>query len=67
MFQRVVFGLIVSLGLFFVTDVKAEKWVRSDGHVAHNRLAPVVMHRAFPPYLGVHVYEGRGNATRRGR
>lgn len=29
--------------------------------VAHTRLAPVVVHKAFPPYgLGVHVYSGRG-------
>lgn len=67
MFSRVVFGFVVCLGMLFVSDVKAEKWVRSDGHIAHNRLAPVIMHRAFPPYLGVHVYEGRGNTTRRGR
>lgn len=29
--------------------------------VAHTRRAPVVVHKAFPPYgLGVHVYSGRG-------
>jgi hypothetical protein len=28
--------------------------------VAHTRLAPVVMHRALPPFKGEHVYAGRG-------
>jgi hypothetical protein len=32
--------------------------------VAHKRLAPVVVHKAFPPYgLGIHVYSGRGAAA----
>lgn len=31
--------------------------------VAHTRRAPVVVHKAFPPYgLGVHVYSGRNAA-----
>lgn len=31
--------------------------------VAHTRRAPVVVHKAFPPYgLGVHVYSGRDAA-----
>lgn len=29
------------------------------GHVVHSRRAPVVLHRAVPPFKGVHVYEGR--------
>ena len=28
--------------------------------VAHTRLAPVIMHRALPPFKGQHVYAGRG-------
>jgi len=27
--------------------------------VVHSRLAPVVMHRALPPFKGQHVYQGR--------
>jgi hypothetical protein len=27
--------------------------------VVHTRLAPVLLHRAVPPYLGKHVYQGR--------
>ncbi len=36
--------------------------VRSSGqdYVAHTRRAPVVMHRALPPFKGQHVYAGRG-------
>jgi hypothetical protein len=36
--------------------------VRNAGkeYVAHTRLAPVIMHRALPPFKGQHVYAGRG-------
>jgi hypothetical protein len=36
--------------------------VRNGGkeQVAHTRLAPVIMHRALPPFKGQHVYAGRG-------
>lgn len=29
------------------------------GSVVHSRRAPVVMHRALPPFRGQHVYAGR--------
>lgn len=32
----------------------------SRDYVAHTRMAPVVMHRALPPFKGQHVYAGRG-------
>jgi serine/threonine protein kinase len=28
-------------------------------YVAHTRLAPVVVHRALPPFKGEHIYAGR--------
>ena len=36
--------------------------VRNGGkeQIAHTRLAPVIMHRALPPFKGQHVYAGRG-------
>ena len=36
--------------------------VNHGGHeqVAHTRLAPVLVHRALPPFKGEHVYAGRG-------
>ena len=35
--------------------------VRNGGkdYVVHTRVAPVLMHRALPPFKGQHVYEGR--------
>jgi hypothetical protein len=30
-----------------------------NGQVVHSRRAPVIMHRAVPPFRGVHVYGGR--------
>ncbi|ADB16677.1 hypothetical protein Psta_2003 [Pirellula staleyi DSM 6068] len=34
-----------------------QQYVSGNGQVVHTRLAPVVMHRAFPPYGGVHVHQ----------
>lgn len=31
----------------------------SGGNVVHSRRAPVAMHRALPPFHGVHVYGGK--------
>jgi len=28
-------------------------------YVVHTRVAPVLMHRALPPFKGQHVYSGR--------
>lgn len=42
----------------------AKKGADGKAHVAHTRLAPVLMHRAFPPYTGIHVYERGGNDSR---
>lgn len=33
--------------------------VNGEHKVVHSRLAPVVVHRAFPPFKGQHVYQGR--------
>jgi hypothetical protein len=33
--------------------------VSADGHVVHSRRAGVILHRAVPPFRGVHVYQGR--------
>jgi hypothetical protein len=42
----------------------AKKGADGKAHVAHTRLAPVLMHRAFPPYTGIHVYERGGSENR---
>ena len=51
----------VLLGSFaLVQPACAEKWadVGPDGkdHVYHTRAAPVVVHKVFPPYTGIHKY-----------
>lgn len=35
------------------------KTMAENGQVVHSRRAGVIMHRAVPPFRGVHVYEGR--------
>jgi hypothetical protein len=36
----------------------------SNGRVVHTRLAPVIVHRISPPYLGNHVFEKRSSRQR---
>jgi len=52
-------ALILVLLLAAPAVATAEQFVTPDGHVVHTRLAPVVVHKVFPPYRGVHVYQGR--------
>jgi hypothetical protein len=33
--------------------------INGSEQVIHSRRAPVVLHRAVPPFKGVHVYQGR--------
>lgn len=64
-------GIVIGLGLFFSlaacsagTARAVQYEVQSGGRamVAHTRLAPVVVHRAFPPFKGAHVYGGRSGS-----
>ena len=51
--------LIVTLIIFAPLSAEARQYaVRQGGrdYVAHTRRAPVVMHRALPPYRGEHIY-----------
>ena len=51
--------LILAVVLTVPSATQAARYY-SGGHVVHTRLAPVVVHRIFPPYhLGIHVYAGR--------
>ena len=53
------YAMIFCLFFACLTPVAtAEQYVRGN-QVVHTRVAPVVVHRIFPPYRGVHVYEGR--------
>ena len=38
---------------------QARQYPSRGGQVVHTRRAPVIMHRAVPPFHGVHVYGGR--------
>jgi hypothetical protein len=55
---------VVTTGLLgqLASSAQAKRF-NSGNQVVHTRLAPVVVHKAFPPYgLGVHVYAGRNNS-----
>ena len=54
----VILGLLAVLVLGQVAEAK-QRASNKNGKdvVVHDRLAPVVMHRVFPPYLGKHVYD----------
>ena len=56
--------ILVALCALFALPLTAEARQytgRMNGreHVVHTRVAPVVVHRVFPPYKGIHIYEGR--------
>jgi hypothetical protein len=58
--KTIIFASLVFITLSAVS--RAERHAEQFGgevHVVHTRRAPVVMHRAVPPYKGVHVYQGR--------
>ncbi len=63
------FLLAVLIAALATTVAHAERYASTTASgkqvVAHTRLAPVVVHRVFPPYgLGKHVYEPRANNSR---
>ncbi len=47
------------LAAILPATARAERYAAAGGHVVHTRRAPVILHRAVPPYKGVHVYQGR--------
>jgi hypothetical protein len=59
--RTIVTSLLVfaALGFLFPSSAEAKRYY-AGGHVVHTRLAPVVVHKIFPPYhLGIHVYARR--------
>jgi hypothetical protein len=42
-----------------VALARGNKTMADNGQIVHSRRAGVIMHRAVPPFKGVHVYEGR--------
>jgi hypothetical protein len=65
MFTRVALSAALAI-LLSVPNFSSAAQFQSGGNVVHTRLAPVVMHRVFPPYWGVHRYQ-RAGGMRRGR
>ncbi|MCE9528246.1 MAG: hypothetical protein K8R36_19565 [Planctomycetales bacterium] len=57
---RSILPLLLLIALPFAAQARQYS-TRSGGkdHVVHSRMAPVVMHRALPPFKGQHVYVGR--------
>jgi hypothetical protein len=51
----------ISFATFGAAAQAAGRGTYSDGngHIVHSRRAPVIVHRVFPPYTGIHVYQGR--------
>lgn len=50
--------IVAVLAISFPAAAQARQYVGNDGRVVHTRRAPVVMHRALPPFKGQHVYQG---------
>lgn len=55
---RIIFPLLLLVALPLVAQARQYS-TRGGNQVVHTRKAPVVMHRALPPFKGQHVYEGR--------
>jgi hypothetical protein len=60
----IVTRVVIPLILLFILPLAAQarQYSTHEGgkdHVVHSRKAPVVVHRALPPFKGQHVYEGR--------
>jgi hypothetical protein len=54
--------VLFALAALLPATARAERYaafINGGEHVVHTRRAPVIMHRAVPPYKGVHVYQGR--------
>ena len=52
-------ALIAAFMIVSPASVFAEQYSRG-GQVVHTRLAPVIMHKAVPPFRGAHTFQGRG-------
>jgi hypothetical protein len=56
--MRIAILLATLIATIFTTATLARQRAEG-GHVVHSRRAPVALHRAVPPFKGVHVYQGR--------
>lgn len=60
-FALALFVFALSLSIAPAASEAAQNSRRGGGRqqVVHDRIGPVIMHRALPPYWGLHVYKGR--------
>ena len=49
---------LVALAMPSAAWARGTKTMAPNGQVVHSRRAGVILHRAVPPFRGVHVYEG---------
>jgi|GEM_PF-2681793 len=57
--KRWIFALaIVAVAMPSAAYARGGRTMADNGQVVHSRRAGVIMHRAVPPFRGVHVYEG---------
>lgn len=49
--------LALGLGAAGAASAEARQYASGNGQIVHTRRAPVVLHRAVPPFRGVHVYQ----------
>lgn len=64
--SKLLFALFAAAAFFTLsaTSEAAQRTVVSpDGktHVVHDELGPVLMHRVFPPYKGIHIHSSELN------
>lgn len=52
----IVLAAMFSTAPLATRSAEAKQYRTAEGKVAHTRLAPVVVHRVFPPFKGQHVY-----------
>ncbi len=58
MFRNILIALVLVGSISAASNSAQAVQYQKGGHVVHTRVAPVVVHRVFPPFTGIHVYEG---------
>jgi hypothetical protein len=49
---------VITLGISMTIGINCQaKQLSQKNHVYHSRVAPVLLHKAVPPFKGIHVYD----------
>jgi hypothetical protein len=62
-----ILSLLVVSAFALPAFARGTKTHTAGGQVVHSRRAGVIMHKAVPPFAGVHVYEKQPASRRTGR